>query len=81
MNGTTTAINQRAEKTTDCDGLGWLFEGRPEARVAIEERLAQFPEYAIWLQGLASGVIGAVERDTYRNNPGSNPDKRVTFAP
>jgi hypothetical protein len=81
MNGTAMVMNQLAEKVTDCDGLAWLFEGRPEARVAIEERLAQFPEYEIWLQGLASDVIGAVERDTYRNNPGSNPGKRVTFAP
>jgi DNA-binding cell septation regulator SpoVG len=61
MNGTTTAITQIPGKMADSDDLAWLFEGRPEARVAIEERLAQFPEYAAWLQGLASGVIGAVQ--------------------
>lgn len=46
------------------DDLGWLFDTRPEARVAIHERLERFPEYGAWMQGLASGVLHAVERES-----------------
>jgi len=61
-----TALGRSSGKSTDSEDLAWLFEGRPEARVAIEERLEQFPEYAAWLQGLGSGVLGAIRRDDCR---------------
>jgi hypothetical protein len=63
LNGTTTGINQGPNNSIDHNDLAWLFEGRPEARLAIQERLEQFPEYEAWLHALSSGVIGAVERD------------------
>jgi hypothetical protein len=62
------------------DDLAWLFDARPEARVAIRERLERFPEYGVWLQGLASGVLYAVERDSKDTHAG-HPTKKVTFAP
>ena len=62
------------------DDLAWLFDARPEARVAIHERLERFPEYGVWLQGLASGVLHAVEQDD-KNPRAGHPTKNVTFAP
>jgi hypothetical protein len=61
------------------DDLAWLFDARPEARVAIRERLERFPEYGVWLQGLASGVLCAVERDSKDTHTG-HPTRKVTFA-
>lgn len=43
--------------------LTWLFNGGPQVRDVIRERLERFPEYAVWLRGLRSDVLGAVEGD------------------
>jgi hypothetical protein len=64
MNGTQSTSNRSSKhQSSSRDDLAWLFDGRPDARGAIQERLEQYPEYVVWLQGLSSGVLHAVQQE------------------
>jgi hypothetical protein len=82
MNSTRPESKPSPEPEFSCPyALARLFDGRSEARGALQGRLEQFSEYAVWLQGLTGGVLRAVERDIYKKSRIPNPGKKVTFAP
>jgi hypothetical protein len=39
----------------------WMLDGRPDAREAIRRRLAEVPEYRIWLERSGNGVLRALD--------------------